>query len=168
MNICEQCGKEHDGSFGSGRFCCRSCSNKWVALHQSDESKKSKVNKGVSNLTKGWKLSKEQNSEIGRRGAVARAESMKIRRKKWLDDCISGLLDPYSGGYNRFKRALIEFGYKLEICECCGNSTWLGSKIPLEVHHKDGDHSNNEISNIQLLCPNCHSLTDNYKWRKVR
>lgn len=37
---CEQCGKEHDGTFGSGRFCCRSCSNKWVALHQSEESKK--------------------------------------------------------------------------------------------------------------------------------
>lgn len=25
--ICEHCGKEHDGSFGSGRFCCRSCAN---------------------------------------------------------------------------------------------------------------------------------------------
>lgn len=25
--ICETCGKEHDGSFGSGRFCCRTCAN---------------------------------------------------------------------------------------------------------------------------------------------
>lgn len=23
--ICENCGKEHDGSYGSGRFCCKSC-----------------------------------------------------------------------------------------------------------------------------------------------
>lgn len=50
MAICEQCGKEHDGTFGSGRFCCRSCSNKWVALHQSDEAKARKVEKGKKNL----------------------------------------------------------------------------------------------------------------------
>ena len=23
--ICENCGKEHDGSYGSGRFCSKSC-----------------------------------------------------------------------------------------------------------------------------------------------
>jgi len=27
MFICKKCGKEHDGSFGSGNFCCRSCAN---------------------------------------------------------------------------------------------------------------------------------------------
>ena len=27
MPICERCGSEHDGTFGSGRFCCRSCAN---------------------------------------------------------------------------------------------------------------------------------------------
>ena len=50
MAICEQCGKEYDGSFGSGRFCSRSCSNKWVALNQSDEAKAKKVAKGKCNL----------------------------------------------------------------------------------------------------------------------
>lgn len=25
MVICEKCGKEHDGSYGSGRFCCATC-----------------------------------------------------------------------------------------------------------------------------------------------
>lgn len=53
MKVCEQCGKEHDGSFGSGRFCCRSCSNRWVALHQSDEAKARKVAGGKANLAKG-------------------------------------------------------------------------------------------------------------------
>ena len=23
--ICENCGKEHDGAYGSGRFCCSKC-----------------------------------------------------------------------------------------------------------------------------------------------
>lgn len=47
-------------------------------------------------------------------------------------------------------------------CEKCKNSFWNGEKIPLEIHHKDGDHLNNELDNLQLLCPNCHFLTDNY------
>lgn len=48
-------------------------------------------------------------------------------------------------------------------CERCGNNKWLGHDIPLEVHHKDGDHYNNEIDNLMLLCPNCHALTSNWR-----
>lgn len=47
-------------------------------------------------------------------------------------------------------------------CECCGNTEWNGQPIPLQVHHIDGNHYNNEISNLQLLCPNCHAQTDSY------
>lgn len=47
-------------------------------------------------------------------------------------------------------------------CEKCGQEEWMGQPIPLCCHHKDGDHLNNEIENLQLLCPNCHALTDNY------
>ena len=51
--------------------------------------------------------------------------------------------------------------YNCETCGCDGN--WQNGIIPLEVHHKDGDNTNNEISNLCYLCPNCHSLTDNYR-----
>lgn len=47
-------------------------------------------------------------------------------------------------------------------CECCGNTEWNGLPIPLQLHHKDGNFRNNTLENLQLLCPNCHSLTDNY------
>jgi 5-methylcytosine-specific restriction endonuclease McrA len=47
-------------------------------------------------------------------------------------------------------------------CECCGLSEWNGIPITLQAHHKDGDKTNNELENLQLLCPNCHSQTDNY------
>jgi predicted RNA-binding Zn-ribbon protein involved in translation (DUF1610 family) len=30
------------------------------------------------------------------------------------------------------------------------------------VHHVDGNRNNNDLSNLQLLCPNCHSQTDNF------
>lgn len=48
-------------------------------------------------------------------------------------------------------------------CERCGLSEWQGERLVLEVHHIDGNRLNNTLENLQLLCPNCHSLTDNYK-----
>lgn len=58
----------------------------------------------------------------------------------------------------KLKEKLIRDGLKEEKCELCGCVTWLGQKIPLELHHKDGDHFNNELDNLQILCPNCHSI----------
>ena len=42
-----------------------------------------------------------------------------------------------------------------QINPCTGN-------VPLQVHHIDGDCLNNKEENLQLLCPNCHSLTDTF------
>ena len=53
-------------------------------------------------------------------------------------------------------------------CECCGLSEWMGKPITLEVHHIDGDSLNNELSNLQLLCPNCHSYTDNWRGKNIQ
>lgn len=62
----------------------------------------------------------------------------------------------------KLKNKLIEFGLKEEKCEICGITEWLGKPVKFHLHHKDGDHYNNELSNLQILCPNCHSMTDNY------
>lgn len=51
-------------------------------------------------------------------------------------------------------------------CENCNQSEWMGEKIPLEVDHIDGDRTNNEYSNLKLLCCNCHALTPNWRGRK--
>ena len=50
-------------------------------------------------------------------------------------------------------------------CEKCG---WdevnpYTNKVPIELEHKDGDFKNNKIENLELLCPNCHSLTNTYR-----
>ena len=47
-------------------------------------------------------------------------------------------------------------------CECCQQTEWLGKEIPLQVHHIDGDRKNNTRKNLMLLCPNCHSITENW------
>lgn len=61
------------------------------------------------------------------------------------------------------KKHLIKCGRK-EMCEECGwcEQRKSDGKIPVHLHHKNGDSSDNRISNLQLLCPNCHSLTENY------
>lgn len=46
-------------------------------------------------------------------------------------------------------------------CEICKLTTWRNKPIPLELHHKDGNHNNNKMNNLQLLCPNCHSQMPN-------
>ena len=66
----------------------------------------------------------------------------------------------------KLKKRLLEEGVKEHRCENCGNTEWLGKKIPLEVHHINGDNTDNRIENIQMLCPNCHALTDNYRGKK--
>lgn len=65
------------------------------------------------------------------------------------------------------KKMVLE-GLKEWKCECCGCSEWLGDKIPLELHHKDGNHFNNSFDNIELLCPNCHAKTDSYRGKNIR
>lgn len=52
---------------------------------------------------------------------------------------------------------LIEDGIKEYRCENCDQTEWLGWPIPLELHHIDGNHYNNDFSNLQILCPNCHA-----------
>jgi predicted restriction endonuclease len=49
-------------------------------------------------------------------------------------------------------------------CSKCG---WneihpVTGNIVLIVHHKDGDYRNSQKDNLDVLCPNHHSLTENY------
>ncbi len=50
-------------------------------------------------------------------------------------------------------------------CEKCGLKVWQGQPIPLEIHHVNGDNTDNRLDNLCLLCPNCHALTNNYRGR---
>lgn len=67
---------------------------------------------------------------------------------------------------SKLRKKLIEDGIKLEECERCRNSQWLGEKIPLDLHHIDGNRFNNNLSNLQILCKNCHGLTPNHSINK--
>lgn len=63
---------------------------------------------------------------------------------------------------HKLKERLFEEGYKEKRCENCGLTKWLNKDIPLQLHHINGNHNDNSLNNLQILCPNCHALTDNY------
>lgn len=65
------------------------------------------------------------------------------------------------------KRRLIREEIKEHICEHCKLKTWMDQLIPLELHHINGVKDDNRIENIELLCPNCHALTDNYRGKNI-
>jgi 5-methylcytosine-specific restriction endonuclease McrA len=62
---------------------------------------------------------------------------------------------------SRLKIHLIKL--RTNCCENCKTSVWLEKPIKLEVHHLDGNRTNNNLDNLQLLCPNCHSFTKNFR-----
>ena len=77
---------------------------------------------------------------------------------------IDGLKEIHPGHYGADKHATqIYVRRRGHQCEMCHNTEWLNRPIPLETHHIDGNPNNNKDTNLQLLCPNCHAFTPNYK-----
>jgi hypothetical protein len=78
------------------------------------------------------------------------------------------LIENYQYSSNALRKRLISEGLKEHKCECCGLSEWLNGPIPLELDHIDGDHCNNVIENLRILCPNCHAKTPTYRGKNKK
>lgn len=79
------------------------------------------------------------------------------------EDILAGKYPDYPT-YKLKLRLFLE-GYKEDKCEICG---WCQKRpgdtyTPCELHHKDGNRFNHQLDNLIIICPNCHSLTDNYR-----
>jgi len=60
------------------------------------------------------------------------------------------------------KKKLLKAERFRPICSRCELTTWMGEAIPLELDHKNGDRFDNQIDNLRLMCPNCHTLTPTF------
>jgi len=66
----------------------------------------------------------------------------------------------------KLKRRLFKAGLKSPRCEECGWAEVTNDGyLPVEIHHTNGDPTDNRLENLQVLCPNCHSLKPNYRSR---
>ena len=67
---------------------------------------------------------------------------------------------------HKLKLLLIRDGIKNHECEICKLTEWNGQPIPLELDHIDGEHYNNKLDNLRIICPNCHAQTPTHAGKK--
>lgn len=81
--------------------------------------------------------------------------------KKWLAGKYNAISGEFGLSVPVRDYMLEKNNYKCEVCGW-GEVNVYTNKVPLHVHHIDGDYTNNKKENLQVLCPNCHSLTETY------
>lgn len=141
---CEYCSKEHDGKYGSGRFCCQECARGF-----STRAKRKEINKKVSRTLKKTNCSPERREILkkAREAAViVRRERKKVRNVKVEGD----IIDITYGELEEYRKAH-------PVCEICGRPerfrSYKGKKEPnnLVIDH---DHKDNHFRG--LLCNSCN------------
>lgn len=92
-------------------------------------------------------------------GANKRYEDFIVRWKAGLE---SGMKGATSISAHIRKYLFLKYSHS---CARCGGSkvNHYTGKVPLEVEHLDGNFKNNAESNLELICPNCHSLTSTFR-----
>ena len=155
MKICPKCNTSHEKK---GEFCSRSCANSRTFSKEAIE-KKSIASK------KQWKNSKGKMllaTLLASQNIVKKnLEDKEEREKAFYQRNIAKGWDKL--GYDT-KRRCVLFEQQNK-CNKCGINEWLGKPISLELEHIDGNRDNNERSNLECLCPNCHSQTPTWRGR---
>jgi hypothetical protein len=82
---------------------------------------------------------------------------------------LSEILDGKHPYYQTFKlnKRLIKEKILEDKCSICGIKEWNGKKINMHLDHINGISSDHVLSNLRLVCPNCHSQTETYCGKNI-
>ncbi len=69
---------------------------------------------------------------------------------------------------DKLRKRLISANYFQHKCYKCQNTEWQGQPIPIELEHINGDHTDNRLENLTILCPNCHAQTNTYRGKNKK
>jgi hypothetical protein len=70
---------------------------------------------------------------------------------------------------NNLKKRILKEGVLENKCVSCGNNgTWNGKTLALHLDHINGNHTDNRLENLRILCPNCHAQTETYCGKNVK
>lgn len=151
--LCKQCKKPIPYERRNNNFCNQSCS----ATYNNQKRKKKQKNECLN--------CKKELKRKNQKFCSNKCQQTYIYKKyieNWKNGKEDGLIGKYSLSSHIRHYMLTKANYKCEKCGWNQRNQFTG-QIPLEVHHKDGDFRNNKEENLEVLCPNCHSLTSNYK-----
>lgn len=84
--------------------------------------------------------------------------------KEWLNGNFSNAITGKTLQIKPFIRNYLK-DKALNKCSKCGwnDINPVTKRCPLEINHIDGNPLNNDILNLEVLCPNCHALTPNFR-----
>lgn len=70
---------------------------------------------------------------------------------------------------SHLKKRLFKEGLKRPKCELCGWAKQAeDGRVPVELDHINGDHHDNRLNNLRILCPNCHSLQPTHRGKNKK
>ena len=90
--------------------------------------------------------------------------------KEYIEQWLSGEIKGGQSSTYKVSGYVRRYIYEKQNHKCakCGIGEWNGERIVLEIDHISGNNTDHSESNLQALCPNCHSQTPTYKGRNIK
>lgn len=154
--MCEYgCGRQAHYQMKNGKWCCQPSYNSCPQVRR----------KNVEGLKKAYASGKRNAKGVYQQLSQEKKNRMAWSRGKNLFSYNEIFCSNSQFSHSTLKKYLLIFKIKNDQCEKCGINKWNNQPISLQIHHKDGNPSNNVVENLQILCPNCHSQTETFSGR---